>query len=274
MSELRDKYLKDGFAIIKNFLKEEELIQLRDFCIKNFKKDIEVFEQDLIKKYFFNEKFFQIFREILNCKKLIYFSDSSIALHNTVDDAPAGFHVDSRNENYNFKEEYPIARLGIYLQNIKDFSGGVKIKPGSHNYYCSTKIKQSIKNIFEQIIIKKNKNFKFKFFHKNIQPSIEPGDLIIWNLRLHHSGASWRYKFNKQVSLPPLVDKLIPKLFKIPPQFEKNRAAIFTVFANGDLDNNENLNNYISRKLEEKKIVSNLRFLKENFSKNNIIFLN
>ena len=58
-------------------------------------------------------------------------------------------------------------------------------------------------------------------FHKNFQPDLDVGDLIIWNLRLHHSGASWRYKINKNFSLPPFIDNLMPKFTKIKPQFEK-----------------------------------------------------
>ena len=169
MSNLRENYLRDGYTIIRNFFKKEDIIQLREFCLDNFKSDIEIFEHEIIKKFFFNSNFFEIFRKVLNCEKLIYFSDSSITVNDSVESAPAGFHVDSRNENFNFNEEYPIARLGVYLQNINNYSGGVKIKPGSHNYYCVTKYKQAIKNIFQEKILKKNRNFKVKFFHKNIQ---------------------------------------------------------------------------------------------------------
>ena len=82
------------------------------------------------------------------------------------------------------------------MQNISDYSGGLKIRPKSHNSFCINNFKQLIKNIF-----KRNSMFNLNFIHKNIQPNLNVGDLIVWNLRLHHSGASWRYKFNKNLSL-------------------------------------------------------------------------
>ena len=274
MSKIRENYLKNGYVIKRNYLSTQDINDLRNFCINKKFEDKEIFEYELIKKYFFNPNFFKIFKEILNCENLIYFSDSSINVHKTIEKVPSGFHVDSRNENYNFDEEYPIVRIGVYLENIKDFSGGIKVKPGSHQYYCITKITQAIKTIYQEKILKKNRNFKMKLFDKNIQPDLNLGDLIIWNMRLHHSGASWRYKFNKLISLHPIIDKLMPKFLKIPPQFKNNRTAIFFAFANGDLKNNQNIDNYIARKLAQKKKINNIIELKENFAKNNVLFLN
>ena len=43
----------------------------------------------------------------------------------------------SRNEDQNipYELEYPIIRVGIYFENSKDFSGGLKIKKKSHKYF-------------------------------------------------------------------------------------------------------------------------------------------
>lgn len=274
MQNLRENFLKDGYVVIKNFFNNEQINELRKYSLENANKDNEIFEYDFIKKYFFKTEFFNIFKEVLNCKKLIYFSDSSINLHKNLEEAPRGFHVDSRDEDFNFNEEYPIARLGVYLQNVSEYSGGVKVKPGSHKYYCVTNYKQSIKNIFNEKIIKRNKNFNIKFLFKNVQPDLEPGDLIIWNLRIHHSGSSYRYKFNKNISFAPYIDKLLPNFLKIPPEFNNNSVAIFMVFANGDLQNNDNIKNYVKRRNKDNRIVANFDELKKIFLEQNISMKN
>ena len=273
MNDLRKNYLKNGYVIIKNFFSKEKIIEARESLIRDKIINSEIFENIKIEQLFLNNEFFKLFKNILGCKKLLYFSDSSVSIHEKIENCPSGYHVDSRNEDFDFKKEYPIARAGIYLQNVSDFSGGVKIRPGSHNSYCITNFKQSIRNIITEKIVKKNSNFNLNLFHKNFQPDLDVGDLIIWNLRLHHSGASWRYKINKNFSLPPFIDNLMPKFTKIKPQFEKNRTAVFIAFANGDITD-KNVSNYINRKLKEKKKFKNYKNLRKKFLEHNVLILN
>ncbi len=273
MNDLRKNYLKNGYVIIKNFFSKEKIIETRESLIRDKIINSEIFENIKIEQLFLNNEFFKLFKNILGCKKLLYFSDSSVSIHEKIENCPSGYHVDSRNEDFDFKKEYPIARAGIYLQNVSDFSGGVKIRPGSHNSYCITNFKQSIRNIITEKIVKKNSNFNLNLFHKNFQPDLDVGDLIIWNLRLHHSGASWRYKINKNFSLPPFIDNLMPKFTKIKPQFEKNRTAVFIAFANGDITD-KNVSNYINRKLKEKKTFKDYKNLRKKFLEHNVLILN
>ncbi len=273
MNDLRKNYLKNGYVIIKNFFSKEKIIETRESLIRDKIINSEIFENIKIEQLFLKNEFFKLFKDILGCKKLLYFSDSSVSIHEKIENCPSGYHVDSRNEDFDFKKEYPIARAGIYLQNVSDFSGGVKIRPGSHNSYCITNFKQSIRNIITEKIVKKNSNFNLNLFHKNFQPDLDVGDLIIWNLRLHHSGASWRYKINKNFSLPPFIDNLMPKFTKIKPQFEKNRTAVFIAFANGDITD-KNVSNYINRKLKEKKTFKDFKNLRKKFLEHNVLILN
>ena len=273
MSELRDNYFQNGYVVIRNFFDKEKIQKVREQLINENYEGLEIFELKLIKELCLNKEFLELFKEILDCKRLLYFSDSTISIHENIENCPSGFHVDSRNEQFDFQNEYPIARAGIYLQNVADFSGGVKIKPKSHKTYCITNIKQSIKNIFKEKILKRNKNFKINFSLKNIQPNLNIGDLIIWNLRLHHSGASWRYRFNKNLSFPPLIDNLMPKFTKIRAEYKKNIAALFIAFANGDI-RNTNISNYVDRKLKEKKRFNNFKDLKTEFLDHDVLLLN
>lgn len=273
MNELRENYLKNGYVIIKNFFNKEKIIKTRENLITTKILNSEILDHLDIQDLILNKKFFDLFKEILGCKKLLYFSDSSVSIIENIEDCQTGFHVDSRNEDFNFNKEYHIARAGIYMQNVSDYSGGLKIRPKSQNSYCINNFNQLIKNIFIEKILKRNSNFNIDFIHQNIQPNLNVGDLIIWNLRLHHSGASWRYKFNKNLSLHPFLDKLMPKFTKISPQFKKNRTALFIAFANGDVSD-INVSNYINRKLKEKKIFSANENLIKRLSIENVLFIN
>ena len=44
------------------------------------------------------------------------------------------YHVDTRNDDYNFKKEYNIVNTAVYFNNYKKNSGGLKISPGSHKF--------------------------------------------------------------------------------------------------------------------------------------------
>ena len=75
-------------------------------------------------------KLISIVKQILNSEKILYYSDSNIINHEFPFEAKNGFHNDSRfeDENIPFKEEYPLVRVGIYFEDYKKYSGGLKIK--------------------------------------------------------------------------------------------------------------------------------------------------
>lgn len=251
---IRDNYLNNGYIVLRNAIPYDLKSLLRKELINYANKKIEVLEINVIKKIILQEDIIKTLKEALNTNIITYFSDSSVVNHKDMFSASNGFHEDARNDNHDFSQEYPILRMGIYLQDIDHYSGGLKLKPKSHKYFCFTlrSFKTKLKSLIREIFIKKNKNFKINYRFRSIQPKLKFGDIVLWNMRTHHSGTSVRYKFNENISLPPLVDNILPNFLKIQPEYKENRMAIFIAFGN-DKINSENFSKYLKRRRDQKK---------------------
>lgn len=271
--EMRKLYLNNGYIIVKDFFKKDDLNYIKK-KFSNHSNNLttkEIFDDVEIKKLFLNEAFFNLIKDILDSNKLVYFSDSSIVRHENIFSTTSGYHNDSRAEDYNYSKEYPLLRVATYLQESTNTSGGIKIKPQSHKYFCFTlrDVKQKIKTILKKFL-NNDKNFKLKIFTSGIQPKLDLGDIIIWNLRTHHSGTAIKFKYFKNLSLHPLVEKLLPNFVKIPCL---NRIAIFMVFGK-ELSEEKNLENYINdRHSRYKYVYENMDKLKSEFTNYNIKFI-
>ena len=119
-----------------------------------------------------------------------------------------GFHKDASNRtdptHPDWTEEMPIIRMGIYLEDHKNHSGGVKIREGSHKTLKT--------NVGEPIIV----------------PS-EAGDLVIWYLTTTHAGNAVRLKMAPNKSIHHRIEKRIPEFLKV--NEEKERVSIFLTYA-------------------------------------------
>jgi hypothetical protein len=100
-------------------------------------------------------------------------------------------------------ELYPIWRLFIYLSDHKNYSGGTKVKRGSHTKNLISK-KQGRRALFKG----KFRNIAPPFGYVN--PECVPGDAILFNHRIWHSAHFLRLRkpFNK-IPLPPFLDTII-----------------------------------------------------------------
>ena len=254
---LRSEYLQKGFILIKSLYDKDRIRELRNTCIKNSNNDNEVLSFDFTKELLLNPKLILTIKEILKSDQILYYSDSNIVNHEFPFKATNGFHNDARFEDDSipFKEEYPLIRVGIYFEDYKKFSGGLKIKEKSHNYF-SFNLRNKWENTVRLIKIllgKSRYDYSTLRLGKKINLDLEEGDVVIWNLRTHHCGTSRRLKIFNNICLQPNLEKIIPKIFFLPTQYDKNRCSIFSTFAKNDLKN-KNISNYIKNKYNPKKI--------------------
>ena len=253
-NNLRSKYLSDGFVIIKSNFSSEYISNLRDKMIELSKNDLNTFEPLLnqdVQNLLLNENLFKNLKQILNCNNLLYFSDCGIVNHKDPFKNRNGFHNDARNEDQKipYDQEYPILRVGIYFENYKDFSGGLKIKKKSHKYFIFNfrRILADLRRLLLIIFTKTRYNLSSLKIGKSINLELDQGDIVIWNLRVHHSGTSRRLKLFPNLCLQPFVEKLLPKFLFLPTQYKENRCAMFATFAKNDL-NDTNLLGYLEKK--------------------------
>ena len=158
----------------------------------------------------FNKNIINIVKSLIG-SDIVYFGESNTQSGVAV----RGYHKDSRisdredGSGLDWKGDYPLVRVAIYLQDTDVYSGGVKIMPGSHKMPTS------------------------KFRGGGVNVDAKAGDLVIWKLTTTHSGNAKRFKFMKNLSLHPRIEDFIPATFESPNPIE--RRAMFVVYgAPGD----------------------------------------
>ena len=219
---LKDKFKKEGYVILRDVFSEEQVQRFRSFIkskvIDNIGekqanyKDLEqtnlkdVLSYPELKDSILNEKLLKSLKIILDSNQICYWGYSSFRYNEM---SYRAIHNDAKNDYKNpFISSYPLVRIGIYLQDHKNFSNGVKILKNT----CHTnKIgRQLAKKIINQKEIRYLKPINF---FNSINADTLPGDVIIWNLRTCHSGNALRFKYFQNLSLSPFWENFIEKHF-------------------------------------------------------------
>ncbi len=253
----RKFFIENGYIVLKSFFDSQTIINLRDTFIKNANSNNEIFNFKFVENLFVNEKFVQEIKNLLNSDKLLYFSDSNIVNHKKPLTESNGWHNDSRfeDENIPYNQEYPILRIALYFEDHKNFSGGLKIKKKSHKYFCFNwrAPKQNLGKLFNIFFKKTKYNLSSLKNGKGINLDLQEGDLVVWNLRTHHSGMCRRLKLFPEVCLHPLIEKRLPLFLFKKTKYISDRCSLFSTFATNDLEN-KNILGYVKNKINLNKI--------------------
>jgi len=256
-SDLRSEFIKNGFVVIKSIYSRQKIMNLRDKMINIANLEKEILTDKDVQDLVLNKTLIAKIKELLNANKLLYYSDSAIVNHQNPFSSKNGFHNDERGEDLSvpYNQEYPILRVGIYFENFKYFSGGLKIKKGSHKHFCFNfrDIKTNLIKLIKIFISKTRYNLNSIRLGKSINLELEEGDIVIWNLRTIHCGVSRRLKIFPKLCLQPHFEKVLPKFLFFPTQYKNNRCSIFCTFAKDDLTN-KNIMGYVKKKIQLEKI--------------------
>ena len=258
-----DNLEKNGFSIFRNIFSDDEMQKLieignRKCSMINYEGSIEgdLINDNEIREIIFKDEVISIMKSIVKNKKLMYFYDSQIHCKPN----QRIFHNDARNYDVNpRKKNYPVYRLGIFLQDHTDYSGGIKFRKNSHRRHILNKL--LLKNILtgKQDI---KDPISFMNFGKIVNAKTRLGDLGIWSLRTQHSGGAVIPKLFNNLGLLPFIDNYIPKILKKPEH--KNRIAIFYTFG----EDSTALSNYIDYKFENK---NDLEHWNKSYVDNNVL---
>ncbi len=171
--------------------------------------------KDLIRPMLLDDRILNIVRQLLG-QEIVYFGDSAFQFGVGF----RGFHRDNVDREFNkgddWKGDYPIVRFGIYTQDHKNYSGGLKVKQGSH----------------------KNKT------GKSVLLDIEVGDFAIWNLRTLHSGNAVRLKLFPNFVLD-YFERFVPSFLKVDESQERILAACSFAKKGPELD--RYINEYMNK---------------------------
>lgn len=229
-------YKKNGYLVIPNFFSQKNTEQFRAGCYralndqKYYCDTLGIPEFD---KFSLSKKMLSVVRQILQTDDIQYPWLSQTRADDTIKGMHfRGWHVDSIPDNFDYSVDYPVINTGIYLQDHSKHSNGLKVWPGSHRFPCYSF--KSFKDYFLSMLAD-IKNGRFKTLFEKIKPSRSiniasgPCDLIIWSMRLHHSGYAVRLKFLPSLSLPPLMENWIPHFLRLPEG--ESRCVVISAFA-------------------------------------------
>jgi hypothetical protein len=229
--QIRRDYDRDGFVQIHQLFSPEEVEGLRAACASYGSGDI--LSKPEFSLFPFDDKILTLVRSMIG-ERVVYFGEST-ALNNAVAETPEHrhYHNDSRGDDFDFIKDYKVIRLGVYLQDHARHSGGLKLRPGSHRKFCFEKfgLKGAVKHLLRrhrpQDLVSR----------PSLNVATRPGDLLGWNMRIHHTGYALRLRSFPNLALHPRVENLLPASAFLPE--EKGRCVIFMSFGapGADLEN-------------------------------------
>jgi hypothetical protein len=171
---------------------------------------------------FFSPEVVRMAKGLLATDELLYWGDSSVQYG----EAARGFHKDNVDRSDGTQDDwsrpYELVRCGFYLQDHARHSGGLKVRLRSHGY--PTHLAGKMADIPTQY-----------------------GDIVIWNMRLTHSGNNKRIRFAAPIALHPRLEAILPALLSSPEQ--NRRIAAFCSFGKPG----SHVDRYITRMNERDK---------------------
>lgn len=153
---------------------------------------------------FFRPDLLNAARTILQAEQLLYWGDSSVQFGA----GARGFHKDNVERHdashADWQGDYGLIRCAFYFQDHSRHSGGLKVRLGSHNI-----ADHRVGAICDV-------------------PS-SYGDLVLWSMRLTHSGNSRRLRGLGRLALHPRLEAVAPSWMTQPQ--ERRRISAFCAFA-------------------------------------------
>ena len=220
-SSRRQKFNEQGYLHVPGVFESAEVESLRAACARGV--SMELLGHEVFREVLLDPRVVRIVSEVLGGPP-VYFGDSVAKDASAQTDGKRGLHADSRLDDYDFKRDYPIVRVGLYLQDHDVFSGGLKLVPGSHKRYCLHTV--SWKSVVKTL--GNTRDIGALRIGRHVNVASKAGDLIVWSLRTHHSGFAVRPRFAPNLSLPTFIEDILPRRWHLPEQRE--RCVVFASY--------------------------------------------
>jgi hypothetical protein len=222
-----ERFWKDGFVLLKGVFSPEEIESAREHVSAILREEgrtvggARICSRDLLsypelRGFLYDERVVGVVQRILGAPP-IYFGDSSFQMGR----GARGWHRDNRVSDrfdhigLDWEGDYPLVRIGIYLQDHAHHSGGLGIRVGSHRplWLAKPPLPRWIRR-------------RASLLHgRPIHVDTEPGDLVVWTLR---------------TTLPTGLEDRLPAWLSM--DDERERAAMFASFAS----RSDHLDRYIA----------------------------
>ena len=229
LAEAKQKFDEFGIIVLKQFMATQTRDDIRDILTRKLERsrsngavlklpqypkadfllgDI-LANRDLAKYdyVFFKNEVVDLLKHLLHSKELVYYGDSSTQF----DAAVRGFHKD-HVERYNANTDdwvgdYGIIRCAFYCEDHSKYSGGLKVRLASQNV--------------ENCRSSSDTNKISIHMGKAVDVKSEYGDLVMWSMRLTHSGNYRKLKFFPGLCLHPRIEMMLPDFLAAPEQMRR-----------------------------------------------------
>lgn len=152
---------------------------------------------------FFQPELLRILKVLLQTPELLYFGDSSVQFG----EAARGFHKDNVDRYDGTRDDwagdYGLIRCAFYCQDHVNHSGGLKVRLRSHNVPTHR-------------------------WGQRFDVRSQYGDVVLWSMRLTHSGNTRKLRGLRSFSLHPRLEEYCPSWLTAPEQMR--RVSAFCAF--------------------------------------------
>lgn len=225
--EVLKNYEKDGYVVIKGLFNTTEVAEFKSRIASlagTSSMAGDALSAPALRSIMLDDRILSVLKILLG-PRVVYFGDSTVRYD--ANEGSRGFHKDSLSD---FEDPsstaHPVLRFGLYMQDHVGHSGGLKVRRGSHRHAFLGR--SSLKRLFSST--SPHGPLKLASFRlgKAVNLDSEPGDLVIWNHRIFHSGYAVRLKAWPSLCINPRFEKYIPKSWTRP--YEGPRAVLFASF--------------------------------------------
>lgn len=228
------KFRKRGYSVVRGVFSREEAEELREALVAETEamhergeavivdgKDGRALQMpgdalthELPRRVLLHPNFIDVVRDAVEGRPA-YWGDSSVTVGSY--GGARAWHTDAYDTPISQGYDYRMTRCGVYLQDIEHFSGGLAVRGGSH--------------------VRRLKRIPLPLTPSPITlVKAEPGDVVVWDMRIAHAGEVIRFRPAPSLGLPLTVQGRLPESLRVPEQ--RRRCVMFLTFgqAGPDLD--------------------------------------
>lgn len=215
-------YRREGYVVIPDVLGSDEVERLRTACEGHTGGS--VLGRPLFTETLLDERIIGPLKQLLG-PRIVHFGEASARFDDRVADSHSRhFHNDSRGDDFDFSKPYPVVRVGFYLQDHSRRGGGLKLRPRSFERLCRERM--GWRRVLRAS--RRGRSPRLLFMGRSTNVSTRPGDIVVWNLRVHHSGYAVRLRGLPNFSLHPSIENRVPSWLQIAQ--DSPRCVIFASF--------------------------------------------
>ena len=230
---------KNGFVKISNFFTNDEIIEIKKSAATyntkyGYNSGVCSLSTNLFDVFYKHSKLKTLLNEIIG-KEVVFWGEATVNKTHSggktgIPEGYGVFHKDNTDRTDqdapDWQTEFTIFRLGIYLDDYSNSSGGIGFRKYSHK-------KNKLKWLWNNRIFIRIVHLLDMVLKRSVYCRSKPGDLVIWYLTTDHAGNCKYLKFDKNIPSTKFTKSLLPK-FLWSTTNTNERITLFTTFGKKD----------------------------------------